>query len=124
MINADRCAVRACWERNLNMSSDEVLKQVVSETPYNADEIMQRANSDEIKKQLRACTQEAKDVGLCGVPSYRVFRRPSGESEWKRAGDIVWGQDELAVVEDLIAGWDGSGVADVGGGGGKERSRL
>lgn len=106
------------------MSSDEVLKQVISETPYNADDIIQNANSDEIKKQLRACTQEAKDVGLCGVPSYRVFRRSSGESEWKRAGDIVWGQDELAVVEDLIAGWDGSGVADVGVGGERERSRL
>lgn len=106
------------------MSSDEVLKQVISETQYNADEIMQRANSDEIKKQLRACTKEAKDVGLCGVPSYRVFKRSSGGREWKSAGDIVWGQDELAVVEDLIAGWDGSGFADVGGGGEMQRSRL
>lgn len=106
------------------MSSDEVLKQVIAETQYDADQIMQRANSDEIKKQLRACTQEAKAVGLCGVPSYRVFRRLSSGSEWEQVGDIVWGQDELAVVEDMIAAADDSGTAHVEAGRADERSRL
>lgn len=106
------------------MSSDEVLKQVIAEAQYDADAIMQRANSDEIKKALRACTQEAKEVGLCGVPSYRVFRRASGGGVWTQAGDVVWGQDELVVVEDLIAGWDGEGIATVGGGSGVDRSKL
>ena len=94
------------------MSSNNVLNQVIAEAGYDAASIMARANSDEYKNALRACTQEAKQIGLCGVPSYRVFRRRDGQ-EWKQVGDTVWGQDELAVVEDLIAGWDGEGVADI-----------
>jgi len=103
---------RACWERNLDMSSDDVLSKVITEAGYDASSIMARADSDEYKKTLRAHTQEAKQIGLCGVPSYRIFRRGNGR-DWAQVGDIVWGQDEMAVVEDLIAGWNGEGIADV-----------
>lgn len=117
-------AVRACWERNLDMSSDDVLKQVISETQYDAETVMKKASSDEVKKALRALTKEAKDVGLCGVPSYRVFRRRTGKGEWRQVGDIVWGQDELAVVEDMIAGFNGDELASVASGGAAARSKL
>lgn len=103
---------RACWERNLNMSADDILSQVIAEAGYDAPGILARANSDKYKKALRARTQEAKQIGLCGVPSYRVFRRRDGQ-DWKQVGDVVWGQDEMPVVEDLIVGWNGEGVADV-----------
>ena len=104
---------RACWERNLNMSDDKVLAQVITEAGHSADAILASANSDKMKQELRARTKEAKDIGICGVPTYRVFRREIGQTDWKQAGDLVWGQDELAVVEDLIVGWNGSGVATV-----------
>ncbi|KXT11651.1 hypothetical protein AC579_7039 [Pseudocercospora musae] len=104
---------RACWERNLDMSKDEVLSAVLSEAGHDAKSIVKKANSQKIKADLRARTQEAKDTGICGVPTYRVFRRKFREQEWKQTGDLVWGQDELNVVEDLIAGWDGSGIASV-----------
>lgn len=98
------------------MSSDEVLSQVIADAGYDAKDILAQASSAEIKAELRKRTQEAKDVGICGVPSYRVFRRKTGqgEGEWRQVGGIVWGQDELAVVEDLVAGWDGERVAEVG----------
>ena len=98
------------------MSSDDVLRDTITEAGYDGQHILARANEPDIKADLRARTKEAKDVGICGVPSYRVFRRNAGRAEaaWEPFGDIVWGQDELAVVEDLIAGWDGNGVADVG----------
>ena len=105
-------SVRACWERNLNMSADDILSQVIAEAGYDAPGILDRANSDEYKKALRARTQEAKQIGLCGVPSYRVFRKRDGQ-DWKQVGDVVWGQDEMPVVEDLIVGWNGEGGADV-----------
>lgn len=97
------------------MSSDDVVKSVVAEAGYNADDVMARANGAEAKADLRARTKEAKDNGLCGVPTYRVFRRKigDGEHQWKLSGDLVWGQDEFPVVEDLIAGWDGEGIAAV-----------
>ena len=115
MANND--AVRACWERNKDMSSDSVLHSVIAEAGYDAVSIIAKANSPEIKQDLRARTKEAKDTGICGVPSYRVFRRRigNGDQDWKRAGDIIWGQDETVVVEDLISGWDEqSGVFEAG----------
>jgi 2-hydroxychromene-2-carboxylate isomerase len=101
--------VRACWEQNKDMSSDEVLSSAIAEAGYDAKSIMAKANSPEIKQDLRARTKEAKDTGICGVPSYRIFRRRVGQQDqdWKLVSDIIWGQDESAVVEDLISGWDG-----------------
>lgn len=96
------------------MSNDNVLSSVVAEAGYNATDILQKANSPVIKKELRSRTVEAKEKGLCGVPSYRVFRRKLGSAdEWSLAGDMVWGQDDAAVVEDMICGSDGEGVATV-----------
>ena len=105
---------RACWEQNLNMSDDAVLKKAISDAGFDGEEIMAKANSPEIKADLRARTKEAKDTGVCGVPTYRVFRRRKGEIAWKQQGDLVWGQDELCTVEDYIAGWEGLSVAKIG----------
>ena len=98
------------------MSSDDILRDLITEAGYDGSDILARANEADVKTDLRARTKQAKDVGICGVPSYRVFRRKAGQGEqdWQLFGDIVWGQDELAVVEDLIAGWNGEANADVG----------
>lgn len=91
------------------MASDSVLHSVIAEAGYDADSILAEANSPAIKQELRARTKEAKETGICGVPSYRVFRRRigQGDQDWELASDVVWGQDEVAVVEDWIGGWDG-----------------
>jgi 2-hydroxychromene-2-carboxylate isomerase len=90
------------------MASDSVLHSVIAEAGYDADDILQRANSPEIKLDLRARTKEAKDRGICGAPSYTISRRKVGSRDqaWKPTGDIIWGQDEMFTVEDLICGWD------------------
>ena len=89
---------------------------ILDEAGYNGKDLIARANEAEPKAKLRALTAEAKDLGLCGVPSYRVSRQ-EGDGEWQVVGGLVWGQDEINVVEDLIAGWnpetDGE-VAEVG----------
>ena len=51
-------------------------------------------------------------MGLCGVPTYRVLRQTDA-SEWKAVGGLVWGQDEINVVEDLIAGWNPESSSEV-----------
>lgn len=113
---ADSLPVRGCWEDNLNMSSEEVVRNVINKAGFDGADILKRANSAEIKNRLRTLTQEAKDAGICGVPSYRVFRKTNATGEWIQVGGIVWGQDELGVVEDLISGWDESSdeIATVG----------
>lgn len=106
--NADSIPVRGCWADNLNMSSDEVVRDVIGKAGFDGSEILKRANTPEIKNRLRALTGEAKQVGICGVPSYRVFRKANATGEWTQVGGVIWGQDQLCVVEDLLSGWDES----------------
>ncbi len=96
------------------MADDKVLSQVIDNAGSSGSKILAQANEPKIKTELRERTKEAKDTGINGVPSYRIFRRRVGESSWKQHGDIVWGQDLIADVEDYIAGWDGSSVAKIG----------
>jgi 2-hydroxychromene-2-carboxylate isomerase len=102
--------VRGCWEQNLDMANDEVLLKCIDAAGFDGSKILEKANSAEVKADLRARTKEAVDEGVCGVPSYRVFRRKQGQ-DWKQVGDIVWGQDLINDVEDYIAGWEPASVA-------------
>ncbi|KAF1840316.1 thioredoxin-like protein [Cucurbitaria berberidis CBS 394.84] len=95
----------ACWEHNANVSEESVLAEVLDKGGYNGADLIAKSNTPAIKTKLRELTAEAKDKGICGVPTYRVLRDDGG-GEWKLAGGLVWGQDEIGVVEDLIAGWE------------------
>ncbi|KAJ1323403.1 DsbA family protein [Microdochium nivale] len=130
--NLLRCAIvdervvpvlyRACWVQNKNMSDDAVLVQVLDEAGFDGKDLLARAKTPEVKQQLANNTKEAIDAGFCGVPTYRVFRRDSGGGTgndnsgrnhgWKQCGGFVWGQDETALVQDLISGWDEEGSAN------------
>lgn len=99
------------------MADEAVLQSVLDEAGFNGSDLIARANSPAVKEKLRALTAEAKELGLCGAPTYRVLRRQQ-DGEFKPVGGLVWGQDEISVVEDLIAGWspeESNGqVAEVG----------
>lgn len=82
-----------------------MLLHILNEPGYNGAELIKKASAPAIKDKLRALTAEAKEAGICGVPTYRVFRQ-SDSGSWEPRGGVVWGQDEINVVEDLIAGWD------------------
>ncbi|OLL24114.1 2-hydroxychromene-2-carboxylate isomerase [Neolecta irregularis DAH-3] len=94
---------RAAWGENQNISDPGILTEVLSKKGFNADELLEIANSTRTKEQLRKNTEEAHQLGLCGVPSYRVSDRT--KDGWKVNGGITWGQDRIPVVQDLIAGW-------------------
>ena len=95
----------ACWEHNANVSDEAILEGVLTNGGYNGSDLIAKANAPAIKTKLRELTAEAKALGICGVPTYRVLRE-DGAGTWKLVGGVVWGQDETSVVEDLIAGWD------------------
>jgi len=78
---------------------------VLSQGGFDGADLIKRASDPIIKDKLRRLTADAKAAGICGVPSYRLFR-PSASGEWKQSGGVVWGQDETNVLEDMIAGWD------------------
>jgi 2-hydroxychromene-2-carboxylate isomerase len=94
------------------VSDDAVLRAVLDQGGFNGADLITRANEPVVKAKLRALTAEAKDSGLCGVPTYRVLRQ-SNDGDWKAVGGLVWGQDEINVVEDLIAGWDPESSGEV-----------
>ena len=115
--DANHHTVSACWEQNKNVSDDTVLRSVLDEAGYDGADLIARANTPDIKTKLRALTAEAKQLGLCGVPTYRLLRQQQEGDEFEAVGSLVWGQDEISVVEDLIAGWvpeKGGQVAEVG----------
>jgi 2-hydroxychromene-2-carboxylate isomerase len=87
------------------VSDEKVLEDVLTEAGYNGKELIAKANTPEIKAKLRQLTAEAKEIGICGVPTYRVLRE-DGAGNFNNVGGLVWGQDETNVVEDLIAGWN------------------
>lgn len=68
-------------------------------------ELLAKANTPAVKAKLRENTAAAKAIGICGAPTYRVLQQDKA-GEWQPHGGLVWGQDELNVVEDLIYGWD------------------
>lgn len=97
----------ACWERNLPVSTEAALTSVLSSAGHDAPSILKAASNPRIKDILRANNAEAVALGICGVPSYRVLEKTG--SDWAATGSLVWGQDELPVVQDLIAGWKEEG---------------
>jgi 2-hydroxychromene-2-carboxylate isomerase len=102
----------ACWEKNENVSDEGVLADVLTKGGFDGAGLVRKANEPEAKTKLRELTAEAKELGVCGVPTYRVLREESA-GVWKPVGGLVWGQDETNVVEDLVAGWDPGNSVDV-----------
>jgi 2-hydroxychromene-2-carboxylate isomerase len=54
-------------------------------------------NAQAVKGQLRANTDEAVALGICGAPTFQM-----GEGEKKI---LIWGGDRLNHVADLVLGW-------------------
>jgi 2-hydroxychromene-2-carboxylate isomerase len=87
------------------VSDESALADVLNKGGYQGIDLIRKASTPQIKDTLRKYTQEALDIGICGVPSYRIFRT-SPDGSFVLAGGTIWGQDETAIVEDLISGWD------------------
>lgn len=84
----------AGWKYDRNIGDPQVLTSVVSEAGFGGKSLIQAAKNQEVKDQLRKNTERAFAAGLCGVPSYQV-----------NSGSVLWGQDRLNIVADLLCGW-------------------
>jgi 2-hydroxychromene-2-carboxylate isomerase len=70
------------------------LLSVLNDAGLDGHALMRDASREEVKEQLRKNTQRAQQAGVCGVPSFQI-----------NDGAVVWGQDRLNIVEDLLCGW-------------------
>ena len=79
------------WERDLDISSDEVLRQVVTEAGLAPDALFPLTDTAQVKDKLRAYTDEAIGRGVFGAPAMIVD------------GELFWGNDRLHFLEKQLA---------------------
>ncbi|KAF2258642.1 thioredoxin-like protein [Lojkania enalia] len=93
----------ACWEQNADVANESVLEDILNRGGFQGADLIAKASTPAIKEKLRQLTSEAVAAGICGVPCYRVFKE-SENKNWDDVSGVIWGQDELNVIEDIIAG--------------------
>lgn len=86
---------KAAWQQDLDITKDDVLLKILQDAGIqNGHALLEQSKSEQAKEALRKNTERAVELGCCGVPSFIVDDNP-----------VVWGQDRLNVVEDMICGW-------------------
>lgn len=84
---------RIMWVDDGNLEDPAQLARAIAEHGLDPEALLAGAESPEIKAKLRANTDEAVAIGLCGAPSAVID------------GRIYWGQDRMHFVEKALAGW-------------------
>ncbi|MDC1132311.1 2-hydroxychromene-2-carboxylate isomerase [Candidatus Pelagibacter sp.] len=78
----------AYWKHNLDISNEEILKNLLKEFNVKIDTFIEGAKSQNIKDKLKNLTQEAHNKEIFGTPTFVVNNK------------IFWGQDRLEFVLD------------------------
>ena len=78
----------AYWKHNLDISNEEILKNLLKECNVKIDTFIEGAKSQNIKDKLKNLTQEAHNKEIFGTPTFVVNNK------------IFWGQDRLEFVLD------------------------
>jgi 2-hydroxychromene-2-carboxylate isomerase len=77
----------ACWAEEKNIADGETLASLINHLGLDGPVLMRDAESEAVKEEYVANSQEALNVGVFGVPSY-VYK-----------GELFWGQDRLEFLE-------------------------
>jgi len=80
---------RAAWCEDRDIEDASVLTAISREAGQGPG-LVEAASSEAVKQDLRRNTDEAVALGLCGAPSFVVD------------GEVFWGQDRMAFVEDAL----------------------
>ena len=84
----------AVWVRSLHVSEPAVVVRIADELGLPGAALVDRAQTPEIKAQLRRQTEEAANRGAFGVPTMEVD------------GELFWGYDDFPHLELFLAGKD------------------
>lgn len=82
--------MRGYWAQGRDLSERAQLAATIAEVDDDADGVLARAESPEIKARLREVTDEAVRRGVFGAPTFFV------------GSDMFWGNDRLGFVEDRL----------------------
>ncbi|CAG8652833.1 5052_t:CDS:2 [Paraglomus brasilianum] len=92
------CIFKACWARNIPIGqSQEILASVLNEAGFDGEALIQAAqtNVKKVKNKLLENYDLAVESGVYAVPTFQVDQ-----------GELVWGNDRIDVVQDLLSGWN------------------
>jgi 2-hydroxychromene-2-carboxylate isomerase len=97
----------AYWQRGDDITQPEVIAQGLRAAGVPEDVVAsaaRKADDPAVKDELRQRTDEAISLGIFGAPAW-VMRDQGGQ------GDplLIWGQDRLAWIEAMLAGWQLAG---------------
>ncbi|GAA96993.1 hypothetical protein E5Q_03668 [Mixia osmundae IAM 14324] len=91
------CIYRAGWSHNRNISTAAGLLEVLNDAGFPGqillDAVTTGDRAESLKAALRTNTDEAVALGFCGAPTFQIDEH------------LVWGQDRINVVQDLLSGW-------------------
>jgi 2-hydroxychromene-2-carboxylate isomerase len=83
--------LRACWAEERNIADADTLGVICKEQGMDAAALAAAAQSETVKAEYAANTEEAVARNVFGAPSYVID------------GEIFWGQDRLEFVERALA---------------------
>lgn len=86
---------KAYWVDGADLSQPDELANVLTRAGYDAAPLLDEAQTQSIKDELRARTDRALERGVFGAPAFVV------------AGELIWGQDRLDLVERRLGGEPG-----------------
>jgi len=84
---------RVMWVDDGDIEDPAQVAPIAARHGLDPSAVLEGAESEAVKAQLRASTDEAVALGLCGAPSCVVD------------GKIYWGQDRLDFVRKALDGW-------------------
>ncbi len=76
----------AAWREGIDIADPDSLSSVLQRHGFDAESVRAASATPEVKLRLRRGTQEALDVGVFGVPTFRLH------------GELFWGADRINAV--------------------------
>jgi 2-hydroxychromene-2-carboxylate isomerase len=74
---------RAVWEQGLDVGSSEVVSKILLENNFNAEDLMEKISSKDIRRELKDNSELAITRGVFGVPTFFCNN------------EMFWGNDSL-----------------------------
>jgi 2-hydroxychromene-2-carboxylate isomerase len=81
----------AIWQDGLDVNDEQAVAQHLTDIGFDVADILQGCQQQEIKQALKQTVADAHELGLFGVPAFKV-----GE-------DVFFGQDRLMFVKQALA---------------------
>ena len=85
---------RATWEQGVDIGNSETVAKLLTDNNLNAEVLMNKISSNEIRQELKQNSKRATAAGVFGVPTFFCNQ------------EMFWGNDSIEYLKMHIAGKD------------------